>query len=212
MRDDANLDYLEKVQNESSNFDSRIMQSAYSSITGDQSNLIMWQLELDNILERIDHLVRGDVLEEVGEGNVIYVKATDKDLVVFNEYGAQLIMNFISPYLNRNTILSNYKQDRIYEILDDLGIELADLIYVNYEKMGLNTVEKKSRSTVICINILHMIESSYNRSIMGAERESLRTARIVTQNQPLNPPGMEHMQMQHPKRGWSLNPFKGFRA
>ena len=69
--------------------------------------------------------------------------------------------------MNRNTILSNYREDRVMEILHDLGHELADLVYINYEKMGLDTVEKRSRSALIVINVLHMIESSYNRALNG---------------------------------------------
>ncbi len=169
-----------------------------------ESNLIMWQLELDNILERIEHLLKGDILKDDGQGNMDYFEPEDKRLVVLNQYGVQLIMNIISFYLNRNTILSNYTAERIFDILFDLGNELADLVYINYEKMGLDTVEKKSRAGVLVINILHMIESSYNRAIHGEERGSLRSARVVTQTQPLGPVAI---QPQQSARRFSLNPF-----
>lgn len=94
---------------------------AYQNIQGQENNLIVWQLELDNILERIEHLLKGHVLKEDGKGGIDYVEPDDKRLIVLNEYGVQMVMNFISFYLNRNTILSNYKEERIYEILHDLG-------------------------------------------------------------------------------------------
>ncbi len=177
---------------------------AYSNIQGQESNLIVWQLELDNILERIEHLLRGDIIKEDGKGGISYVKPEDKKLIVLNDYGVQLLMNFISFYLNRNTILSNYKEERIYEILHDLGYELADLVYINYETMGLDSVEKRSRSTVLTMNVLHMIESSYNRALAGEERDSLRKARIVTQTQPLSAPSGGVPQQS----AFTLNPFK----
>ena len=182
---------------------------AYNNINNQpQDNLVVFQLELDNILDRIEHLLKGDILQADEDGNLIYTRPEDNDLVVLNEYGCQLIINLISFYLNRNTILSNYKEDRIYEILYDLGNEVADLIYINYEKMGLNTIEKKSRYPVLVMNILHMIESSYNRALGGAELDSLRSARVVTQSQPL---GGTMSQLQIPQQGrggFSLNPFK----
>lgn len=177
---------------------------AYNNIQSQENNLIVWQLELDNILERLEHLLRGDILKEDGKGGIDYVAPTDTRLIILNDYGVQLIMNFISFYLNRNTILSNYKEERIYEILHDLGYELADLVYINYETMGLDTVEKRSRSSVFVMNILHMIESSYNRALAGEERDSLRKARIVTQNQPLSPSGSLIPQQST----FTLNPFK----
>jgi len=149
------------------------------------SNLIVFQLELDNILERIEHLLKGDVLEEDAEGNLKYKPPTNKDLIVLNDYGVKLIMNVISFYLNRNTILSNHKEARIFEILHVLGHELADLVYESYEKMGLDTDYKRARYGMLVMNILHTVENSYNRSLHGGERDSLRSARIVTQTQPL---------------------------
>jgi hypothetical protein len=148
-------------------------------------NLIVYQLELDNILERIEHLLRGDVIEQDAEGNVIYVEPKDTSLIVLNDYGVKLVMNIISTYLNRNTILSNYSEDRINKILYNLSIELIDVIYVNYEKMGMDTIEKKSRFPSLVVSIVHAIESSYMRALSGKERESLRSARMVTQNEPL---------------------------
>jgi hypothetical protein len=182
---------------------------AYNNINNQpQDNLVVFQLELDNILDRIEHLLKGDVLQADEEGNLVYTRPKNGDLVILNDYGCQLIINLISFYLNRNTILSNYKEDRIYEILFDLGNEIADLIYINYEKMGLDTIEKKSRYPVLVMNILHMIESSYNRALGGSELDSLRSARVVTQSQPLGGT-MSQLQMpQQSKGGFSLNPFK----
>lgn len=250
---------------------------AYGQIQNqNQENLVVFQLELDNILEKIEHLLRGDVVKDDGEGNITYqqpkkeivakivqdneattftidingmniysienknlknedskkeiiiesgvsgqmllqksglkllgykkVEVVDNNLIVMNDYGVQMIMALLSSYLNRNTILSNYKAERIYEILFVLGDELSDMIFCNYEKMGMDTQWKKSRYTFIVMNILHMVESAYFRALEGNELESLRSARVVTQNQPLG-------QQQQPsipqrKRGFSLNPFR----
>lgn len=170
---------------------------------GQNENLIVWQLELDNILERIEHLLKGDVIKTDLDGNLTYEKPEDESLIILNDYGVQLIMNVISFYLNRNTILSTYIDARINNILYDLGNELADVIYINYEKMGMDCIEKKSRYEILILNILNTIESSYNRAIGGEERESLRTARIVTQS--LTPTGSA-FPMKKRFAGGFLNP------
>lgn len=175
---------------------------AYSNISAQENNLIVWQLELDNILERIENLLRGNIIQDDGQGGMKIIPPKDTKLIVLNDYGVQLIMNFISFYLNRNTILSNYKEERIYEILYDLGYELGDVVYINYEQMGMDTVEKRSRYPMLIMNILHMIESSYNRALGGEERDSLRKARIVNQTEILSPPAAA------PSQGFTLNPFK----
>lgn len=202
------LDFLEKQLKESENKVAQLSGYASAGIYGGQqqdSNLIMWQLELDNILERIEHLLRGDIVKVDKDENVTYDVPKDKSLIILNNYGVQLIMNVTSFYLNRNTILSTYDDGRIKDILYDLGNELADVVYINYEKMGMDTIEKKSRYEILILNILHTIESSYNRALSGGERDSLRSARVVTESlvpggrQPYNMPRKRH-------RGGFLNP------
>lgn len=205
VSDEEALKLLEGGGMESGGIDQNSMSAqAYNNIQGQSDNLIVWQLELDNILERIEHLLKGDIISEDGQGGLTYTVPKDKRLIVLNSYGVGLIMNFISFYLNRNTILSNYREERVYEILHTLGHELGDLVYINYEQMGLDTVEKKSRAFMLIMNILHMIESAYNRALGGEERDSLRKARIVTQSQPLGGSSIGGT----PQGGFTLNPFK----
>lgn len=202
--DEEILAQLQAEQGAGPMADTMSAQAYHNMQNQDSGNLIVWQLELDNILERIEHLLRGDIIKDDGSGGYNYTVPEDKSLIVLNDYGVGLIMNFVSFYLNRNTILSNYDLERIYEILHDLGYELSDLIYINYEKMGLDTAYKRSRSTMFTMNILHMIESSYMRALKGEERDSLRKARIVTQNQPLAAPASNSAS----GNGFTLNPLK----
>ena len=172
------------------------------------SNLIVYQLELDNILERVEHLLRGDIIRVDGEGNLDYHENPNNKLKILNEYGVQLIMNVVSFYINRNTILSNYDIERIDTIMNDFGKEIADTILCNYIQMGMDSMEKKSRYPLLVINLLHIVESTYRRSLEGGERESLRTGRMVMQNEsPGSFNNMNNPQMQKPRQKFSfLNP------
>ena len=205
---DAEQNYIRELEAKSTQKDNKINElSGFANQTifnqNQDGNLVMWQLELDNILERVEHLLKGDIIKDDGKGNLVYTTPEDKNLIILNDYGVHLIMNVCSFYINRNTILSNYGWDRIKEILYDLGNELADVVYINYEQMGLTIIEKKSRSELLILNILHMIESTYNRAIGGEERESLRKGVVVTEHlgqTPTSPYGMKKA------RGGFLNP------
>lgn len=154
---------------------------------GAQENLIQFQLDLSEELERIEHLLRGDVIRTNAEGKEFWKEQTDTTLKPFNEYGVQLLMNIVSFYLNRNTILSNYDEEMINWKMKDLGDEIADMIFMKYEQMGMDTSEKKKLFPMIVRQIVDTIHSAYLRALNGGERESLRTARHVTQS--MNPPG-----------------------
>ena len=147
--------------------------------------LIHYQLETDKILERIEHFLKGDQIEVV-DGEVMYKTPTDKKLINFNSYGVAEIMRIMAMYVTKETFLSNYEEERINEILADLGDAIADFIYCNYEKMGMDTKYKESKFVLIVLNILHTVESCYRRALNGEEMKGLRLRAIVTQTNPIS--------------------------
>jgi len=169
-----------------------------------QDNLIRWQLDLKEDLDRIYHLLRGDSIGHDENGELSYMPQEDPELVPFNEFGVQTIMNIMAFYLNRNTILSNYEEKMIEWKVFDFGNNVSDLIFNKYEDM-MTTIDKKDYDSLedykvaieahlkekikyypmIVAELVDTVHSAYLRAYRGGERESLRTARTVTQNEPL---------------------------
>ncbi len=172
--------------------------------TEGEENLVRWQLDLKEDLDRLYHLLKGDSVVEDPEGNLNFVEPTNPDLKPFNEFGVQILMNIMGFYLNRNTILSNYSEEVIEWKILDFGNEVSDLIHNRYDEM-MNTLEKDDDETdvkyrdrvqqhmkkkiklypMIVKELVDTIHSAYLRAYNAGERESLRTARTVTQNEPL---------------------------
>jgi len=114
-------------------------------------------------------------------GSVIWKKPAKESDGILNDFGVAEIMRVLSNYVNRNTILSNYKEEVINEKMFDLGNELADLFFLKYEAMGLDDLEKRKLYPIIVRELVDVVHSSYLRALHGGERESLREARSVTQ-------------------------------
>lgn len=163
----------------------------------EHDNLIKFQLDLKEDMDRLYHLLKGDRIGYDDNGDIVYLPQEDPDLIPFSDFGVQLIMNVMSFYLNRNTLLSNYDEKTINWKVYDVGIELSDLIFNKYEVM-MNTSpskdpveikehlrEKIKLYPMIIRELVDTIHSAYLRSLHGGERESLRTARTVTQTEPI---------------------------
>jgi hypothetical protein len=148
-QDERTRYYLEQMQKDFQNIQQEQHDFAHGqmSIFGNEEtkeNLVKWQLDFGEDLDRIYHLLKGHQLKYDERTRQYYHKAPDDpNLVPFNEYGVQLIMNIIEFYLNRNTILSNYKEDMINWKVLDFGNDLADLIFNRYEDMMI-TIDVKS--------------------------------------------------------------------
>ncbi len=110
-----------------------------------------------------------------------YVSVLDEDKRPFNEYGVAELMRIMSMYVTKETFLSRYSDDRINEIMSDLGYELAKFFYCNYEKIGMDTKYKESKMNLIVLNLLHIVESCYRRALGGSEAQQLHTKAIISQ-------------------------------
>jgi hypothetical protein len=126
------------------------------------------QEDSKKILERLNKI-------KLSSEGYKYISIIDEDKKPLNEYGVAELMRIMSMYITKETFLSYYSEERINEILGDLGDALNNFLYCNYEKMGMNTKFKESKYMLICINLLHAVESCYRRALEGNEQENIRT-------------------------------------
>lgn len=170
------------------NVDPRSMSQPSMFSYNPNDNMIKWQLELNEILERIEHVLRGDMVK-VESGQQIWTKLDEnhKDRLL-NDYGVQEVLRILSMYLNRNTILGNYTDEEVNDKVFDFGDRLNTLFYTKYEVIGLNTFEKRKNFEMLWGMLVDVVHSAYSRAIGGQERSSLREARQLQQMEQVNAP------------------------
>lgn len=130
---------------------SRDMNANFEGMDNQNKNIVETQLDLQNELDRIHHLLKGDVLEVI-ENNEVWVEPKDDRLKILSDYGVKQIMNLVYFYINKNTLLSNYDEDTIFWKVRDFGIELSDLIFNRYEAFfsypSIEELYEKSMRTI----------------------------------------------------------------
>lgn len=188
------------------NYDNQLSQRQAMSMFSDMEsqNLIKWQLDIKEELERIERLLRRQVVKSDDKGNTYYA-APEEGQELFNERGINEVMNLLNWYLNKNIILSNFEIKEIAIRMLQFSDELNDLIFNNYEDFGLTTLEKMKHYPMVHMNIVNTVEAAYMRALNGGERESLRTARTVNQTEPLQQYPM-NMMPQEKKKFSIINP------
>jgi len=154
-------------------------QSSFGARASD--DLVRWQLELNDILERAEHILKGDVVV-FENGHLIWKDNPKPELNTLNEFGVQLIMKYISDYINRNTILSDYDKTEIGFKVFDFGRELNNLFFMKYEELGMNTEDKRKEYPMLIRAMVDLVHSAYNRAKDGGERRSLREMISIQQS------------------------------
>jgi hypothetical protein len=183
--EEENLFYQLQARNSQNESNLARMQQAVTLFSDkDDENLIKYQLDIEGELLRIERLLRKQKPEDDGKGNIIYVNPKKEDELL-NEYGINETLNLLSWYLNKDIILSYYEDEQINNIMHNFSIQLSDLFFTNMEKFGLDTEEKKKHYPMIITNIVNIVDATYRRALNGRELESLKTARVVNQTQPL---------------------------
>jgi hypothetical protein len=132
--------YLKDVeeQRDNSNSDNTRLRSQnmgmVSAFAGaDNSNLVVFQLDLSEEKEKIDHLLRGHVIKRDKGGNEYWSEPNDPTQKSLTDYGVERLMNIINFYLSRNIILSNYDSETIDNKMKDIGWEISDSVFLEYE-------------------------------------------------------------------------------
>lgn len=175
-----------------------------------KQNLVEWQLDFRDELQDIDRLIRSKILIVNDKGKTQWVDNPDKSKVFVNNEGANDIVRVVMLYLNKNTVLSNYREEHINARMHQMATELRSLLYNNYETYAMDNEYKINNYSMIVMAIRHIVESAYRRSLNGEERRDLNQARIVQQNeQPMNPMqggyGMMMPQQNKVSKVWPWN-------
>jgi hypothetical protein len=152
--------------------------SSFSSKANE--DIIRWQLELNDILERAEHILRGDV-PKFREGNIIWEENPHPENNPLNDVGVQEIMKILAMYINRNTILSDYSNQEINFKVFDFGRALNNLIFMRDFEFGMDTEEKRKNYEMLVTELKDIVHSAYKRALDGAEKRSLREMINVTQ-------------------------------
>ena len=181
-------------------------QSSFSVIP--EQNLIKWQLELNDILEQAEHILRGDI-PKFKDGHQIWAKNPNPKLNSLNEFGIQEILKILVMYINRNTILSDYDKEEINFKIYDFGRRLNNLFFMRYEEFGMDTEDKRKNYSMIIGELVDLVHSAYKRAQHGGERRSLREMISVTQSHTSAgmPIGLNHGEPPQKERGM-LNPLR----
>ena len=98
--------------------------------------MVKEQLDLTPEILRIENLLRGKYQTTNQYGEIVWEEPKDNSNQCLTEDGVQFILNFVSWYLNKNTLLSAYDAETILEKMEDLSISLTENL-VKKEKIYL---------------------------------------------------------------------------
>lgn len=145
--------------------------SSFSSKQMD--DIARYQLELNDLLEQTEHVLKGDILI-IENGSKYWANNPHPQKNPLNDEGIRKIMLELQNYINRHIILGDYDENDINKIMKGYGHKLKDLLFMKYEEMGMDTEEKRQEYASLVTNIVNLVYGSYSRAKDGGERRSLR--------------------------------------
>ena len=151
----------------------------------EENNLVKYQLDPEKELIRIQRLLEKQEVKRDDKGN-LYYSPCDSSKRVLNDYGVSEVMSILQTYVNKNIMLSYYEPEQIDKIMYELGEELIDFFYINMEKLGLDTPDKKKHYKLIVTNLINTIDAIYRKALWGKQLELISKNYVVSQTDGLN--------------------------
>lgn len=170
----------------------------------ENENIVKYQLDIQAELKRIERLLRKHIPRvDQKTGNEYFEVPSEEDQLL-NEKGVNEILNFLSWYMHKGIILSNFSQEDINTTMKQISMDLVDFIFNTCEDLGLYTEERQKHYPKIVMNIINVIHAAYLRALNGGERESLRKNMIV--NGTIDQNQNQNLQALQKQSKW-YNPF-----
>jgi hypothetical protein len=98
-----------------------------------EKNLADAQLDVEETLTKINHLLKQDVLKVNDQGILEWCEIQDKKKRVLTDEGVDKIMQVIQSYINKETLLSNFDEKMIARRMLEFSLSFSALIFLKYE-------------------------------------------------------------------------------
>lgn len=147
----------------------------------EQENVVKWILDIEEDMQTIEHLLRGDVPKRTADGNE-YWESCPEDEKVMSDRGVRECLKIIRGYLTKNVFLSNFSEEDIKLRCFQFGTRLNNFFRNNYEIFGWTTPEKRKHYEIVFGWLLDMVEAAYYRALNGFTLKSIGTKILVTQS------------------------------
>lgn len=138
-----------------------------------------WLEQSDDILNLLEHDLRGDILIEDKTG--IYWESKGKPLL--NEIGIRFVVGYLRHFANKNTYMSDLGEDRVGEICLATTLSLTDALFFRWVEFGINP----DNFSVIVEHVNNIIEFAARRAMHGGERKFLKQTENIVRHYTSNP-------------------------
>lgn len=155
---------------------------------------LMYQLQIDDIIIEIEHLLRGDVYDETQE------KWNEmKEFKHMNELGIKRISSTLKTHLNRNTFLTRFDDDRINKKCILVADVIAELFVLEGEKYEM---KEEEWDTVLWNTIMPNVEAAIRRATDSMTLNAHSKMQFVSEH--IDNSKQAEMQQVEEKTRWRL--------
>jgi len=98
-----------------------------------EKNLAEAQLDCDETLGKIYHLLKQDTLKPDVQGNLNWISIEDEKKRILTDEGVDKIMQVMQSYINKETLLSNFDEKTIARRMLEFSLALNGVLFLKYE-------------------------------------------------------------------------------
>ena len=149
--------------------------SSLGYIAQQSADLVKWELDLQEISEKIIHFLRGEFYDlKRGE----WIK---KGKEMISQEGAEALITRLYPFLHKGIILSNFNEGEVRKNMFRVHIEIINFLYLEGQNFEINVSDYDAIENVVVFNV----QAAYNRALGGLWTQVLTTTQRRVEQQVL---------------------------
>ena len=140
------------------------------------SSSLQYQLQIDDIIIEVEHLLRGDVYDEI-EGT--WKASNNNEFRHMNELGIKRVSSILKTYLNRNDFLTTYEEDRILKKCILCVDNVANLFVLEGDSYAM---KEEEYDLILWEIIMPNVESAIRRATNSMTLDAHSKMQMVSEN------------------------------
>ena len=143
------------------------------------AELTRWQLSAWDLLNDLEHDLKGEFWNE----NTRLWEKAEYSNQLLNDKGVRAIISLLKPIVNKNTFLSNLREERVNKLLLFISNRVCETLYFNFKEFDI----KPEFYFILNEMIQDFLETAFRRPQDEGERSFIRSTeqrRVLVQERP----------------------------
>jgi len=153
--------------------------------------LLQYQIDSNEIIEEIEHILKGELMHYNSKTGSMEWEKKKHIKALINERGINGIISILKSRLTKIFILSDFDEDKIVNMTINIGQNVIDELYFNWEEYEIPST---SAASIVLNMVTDTVYATLRKGYLGNYMKFLKTSQRISEVQTFTPNRQDQQQ------------------